>query len=200
MSVPPRRLMPSMPSDSPQTALRDILYHIDLAEAFAAGFNAGTFRDDLRTLYAVTHCIEIISEASRRLAPSLKDRRRRLSGSAWAERATFIGMIMRTWRPTTFGTRCKSPCRPCARSWSKSFDRLANCPDLRLRARFDGRPERRGADQATAAPSPGASGSKPVARGSRGGGGGGGRRGRGRGAGLGGGGRGRARSPGRSRA
>jgi uncharacterized protein with HEPN domain len=63
-----------MPSDSLRTPLRDILYHIDLAETFAAGFDLGHFRGDLRTVYAVTRCLEIISEASRRLPPSLKER------------------------------------------------------------------------------------------------------------------------------
>ena len=32
------------------------------------GFDLVAFRDDLRTLYAVTRCLEIISEASRRLS------------------------------------------------------------------------------------------------------------------------------------
>jgi uncharacterized protein with HEPN domain len=63
-----------MPSDPARTPLRDILHHIDLAEAFAAGFDAARFRDDLRTVYAVTRCLEIISEASRRLSRSLKER------------------------------------------------------------------------------------------------------------------------------
>jgi len=63
-----------MPSDSARTPLRDILHHIGLAEAFTAGFDADTFRDDLRTVYAATRCLEIISEASRRLPPALKKR------------------------------------------------------------------------------------------------------------------------------
>ncbi len=63
-----------MPSDPARAALRDILHHIDLAEAFATGFDAASFRDDLRAVYAVTRCLEIISEASRRLPPSLKER------------------------------------------------------------------------------------------------------------------------------
>jgi uncharacterized protein with HEPN domain len=63
-----------MRSDSVARTLRDIPYHVDLAEAFVAGLDSAAFQSDLRTLFAVTRCLEIISEASRRLPSSLKDR------------------------------------------------------------------------------------------------------------------------------
>ncbi|MGC2203881.1 MAG: HepT-like ribonuclease domain-containing protein [Stellaceae bacterium] len=63
-----------MRSDAALSALHDIAHHIDLAAHFAAGFDYETFRDDLRTVYAVTRCLEIISEASRRLPNELKAR------------------------------------------------------------------------------------------------------------------------------
>src|ERR1700752_4672994 len=63
-----------MRSDAGLSALRDIAYHIDLAVHFAAGFDYESFRDNLRTVYAVTRCLEIISEASRRLPDELKAR------------------------------------------------------------------------------------------------------------------------------
>jgi uncharacterized protein with HEPN domain len=63
-----------MPSKSADTALRDILHHIDLAAQFAAGLDYERFRDDVRTVYAVTRCLEIISEASRRLSEAMKSR------------------------------------------------------------------------------------------------------------------------------
>src|ERR1700710_2287344 len=63
-----------MPSRTEERSLRDILYHIDLATEFVAGFDRDTFKDDLRTVYAVTRCLEIISEASRRLPEELKAR------------------------------------------------------------------------------------------------------------------------------
>jgi uncharacterized protein with HEPN domain len=63
-----------MPSDTASAALRDIAHHIDLAIQFAASFTYDTFREDLRTVYAVTRCLEIISEASRRLPDELKAR------------------------------------------------------------------------------------------------------------------------------
>jgi uncharacterized protein with HEPN domain len=63
-----------MLSESPARTLSDILYHFDRAQAFVAGFDRAAFQADLRTLFAVTRCLEIISEASRRLPPALKDR------------------------------------------------------------------------------------------------------------------------------
>jgi uncharacterized protein with HEPN domain len=63
-----------MPSDAADAALRDILRHIEIAGQFVAGFNWAAFHGDLRTIYAVTRCLEIISEASRRLPDELKAR------------------------------------------------------------------------------------------------------------------------------
>ena len=63
-----------MPSESATFALRDIAYHIDLADYFTKGFDFVAFCDDLRTDYAVTRCLEIISEASRRLPDAMKAR------------------------------------------------------------------------------------------------------------------------------
>ncbi len=51
-----------------------MLYHIDLAGRFVAGFDYATFHDDERTVYAVTRCLEIISEASRRLSEDMQAR------------------------------------------------------------------------------------------------------------------------------
>ena len=63
-----------MLSDFAIAALRDMAYHMDLADRFAGGLDATEFRDDLRTVYAVTRCLEIISEASRRLPDEMKAR------------------------------------------------------------------------------------------------------------------------------
>lgn len=63
-----------MPSDRIDGALRDILHHIDLAIRFAGGLDRGAFAADVRTVYAVTRCLEIISEASRPLPDELKTR------------------------------------------------------------------------------------------------------------------------------
>jgi uncharacterized protein with HEPN domain len=63
-----------MPSESAVAALHDIARHIELAEHFVKGFDFVAFRDDPRTVYAVTRCLEIISEASRRLTDEMKAR------------------------------------------------------------------------------------------------------------------------------
>jgi len=63
-----------MPSKPAATALRDILHHIELATSFSAGFDRTAFRRDIKTVYAVTRCLEIISEASRRLPDDVKAR------------------------------------------------------------------------------------------------------------------------------
>jgi uncharacterized protein with HEPN domain len=54
--------------------LADIEHHIGMAQGFVAGMGFETFKDDSLRLYAVTRCLEIISEASRRLPDELKAR------------------------------------------------------------------------------------------------------------------------------
>jgi uncharacterized protein with HEPN domain len=63
-----------MLSSAATAALRDIAHHIDLAVHFTAGFDYDAFVADQRTVYAATRCLEIISEASRRLPDELKAR------------------------------------------------------------------------------------------------------------------------------
>lgn len=73
-----------MPSDRIDGTLRDIPHHIDLAIQFAGGLDREAFAADVRTVYAVTRCLEIISEASRRLPDELK---RRHPAIAWKQMA-----------------------------------------------------------------------------------------------------------------
>ncbi len=49
-----------MPSDAGHSALADIAYQLNLAEQFTAGLDYEAFQADLRTVYAVTRCLEII--------------------------------------------------------------------------------------------------------------------------------------------
>jgi uncharacterized protein with HEPN domain len=76
--------MPFDPSKS-RRWLVDIQHHIAMAESFVAGVGYETFKDDNLRLYAVTRCLEIISEASRRLPDALKARHPSVE---WREMAT----------------------------------------------------------------------------------------------------------------
>lgn len=73
-----------MPSERTSGVLRDILHHINLATQFVEGFDRETFKLDTRAVYAVTRCLEIISEASRRLPTELKLRH---PGIPWKQMA-----------------------------------------------------------------------------------------------------------------
>jgi uncharacterized protein with HEPN domain len=73
-----------MRSKSPQGALADILRNIELARGFVADMSFEAFRSDQRTFYAVIRCLEIISEASRKLPDDLKARHANIP---WAEMA-----------------------------------------------------------------------------------------------------------------
>ena len=84
MSVPPQHPTRSMRSERARGALRDIRHHIDLATRFIEGFDRDTFKSDIRAVYAVTRCLEIISEASRRLPDELKARH---PGISWKQMA-----------------------------------------------------------------------------------------------------------------
>src|SRR5436305_8243046 len=74
MSALPWRPTLSMPFSSVVAELQDILHHIELATRFITGMDRTTFVEDVRAVYAVTRCLEIISEASRRLPDELKAR------------------------------------------------------------------------------------------------------------------------------
>ena len=63
-----------MPSRDTARVLHTIAYNIELARRFVGDISYDAFADDERTLYAVTRCLEIISEASRRLPDDLKGR------------------------------------------------------------------------------------------------------------------------------
>jgi uncharacterized protein with HEPN domain len=62
-----------MPSDN-AAVLKDIEHHILLAIQFTSGIDYESFRNDTRTVFAVIRCLEIVSEASRRLPDELKAR------------------------------------------------------------------------------------------------------------------------------
>jgi uncharacterized protein with HEPN domain len=73
-----------MPSDYERAVLHDILQHLDLIQQFTGQQDFESFRRDTLRVYAVTRCLEIISEASRRLSDGLKARHPDI---AWKEMA-----------------------------------------------------------------------------------------------------------------
>jgi uncharacterized protein with HEPN domain len=66
--------MPSTLSEIEREALQDIRDNIVRAGRFVGDFELEEFLSDDKTFYAATRCLEIISEASRRLSPELKER------------------------------------------------------------------------------------------------------------------------------
>jgi uncharacterized protein with HEPN domain len=63
-----------MLSDRVRKALLDIRDNILLAQQWSADMTLGAFTEDRPRFYAVTRCLEIISEASRRLPAELAQR------------------------------------------------------------------------------------------------------------------------------
>ena len=63
-----------MSSSDADRAIAAILHNIALARRFVEGMTLQQFSDDERTIYAVTRCLEIVSEASRRLPVDAKAR------------------------------------------------------------------------------------------------------------------------------
>jgi uncharacterized protein with HEPN domain len=63
-----------MPSDRVRKALLDIRDNILLAQQWSANLAVDAFASDRLRFYAVTRCLEIISEASRRLSPDIRQR------------------------------------------------------------------------------------------------------------------------------
>jgi uncharacterized protein with HEPN domain len=63
-----------MPSDRAGQALLDIRDNVRLAQEFTDGMTLETFKADRRTFYAVARCLEIISEAARRLPAAMRER------------------------------------------------------------------------------------------------------------------------------
>lgn len=75
-----------------------MLHHITLARKFVEGMNFTDFENDLRTTYAVIRCLEIISEASRRLPETVKVRHPAI---AWKEMAGAGNVYRRDYEDVT---------------------------------------------------------------------------------------------------
>ena len=87
--------------------LIDMQHHITLAQNFVAGTMYESFKDDMLRLYAVTRCLEIISEASRRLPeevtarhPAIEWREMAASGNFYRHEYEDVA-ASRVWRTLT---------------------------------------------------------------------------------------------------
>lgn len=107
-----------MPSDS-ASALLDMRRHIDLAFQFIAGLNYEAFQSDTRTVYAVTRCLEVISEASRRLPDEMKARHPSIAWKNMAGAGNSTGTTTRMSRQPWCGTPCNWLFHRCER-WSRA--------------------------------------------------------------------------------
>lgn len=90
-----------MRSERAKAALLAIQLHGREAQVFLDGVSRDAFRQDRRTFHAVTRCLEIISEATRRLPEPLKARTRTCPGATSPTPETSTGTSTTTWRPTS---------------------------------------------------------------------------------------------------
>jgi len=63
-----------MPFDKTLLALHDIMQNARLAREFLGDFSHRQLKADRRTFYAVCRCLEIVSEAARRLPAGIRER------------------------------------------------------------------------------------------------------------------------------
>ena len=73
-----------MSSKNPAQRLCDIVDNIDAIRDFTARMDHDDFAADRKTVYAVVRALEIVSEATRRLPPELKDRHPEIDWTAVA--------------------------------------------------------------------------------------------------------------------
>ena len=117
-----------MPSKRASIALFDIRDNARLAQEFAAGLSRDTLKADRRTFYAVTRYLEIISEAARRMPPSLRERRpelpwREIMGIGNVSRHDYDNVAEEIGGCTTALSHCsplsrtKSPICPLSPHW-----------------------------------------------------------------------------------
>jgi uncharacterized protein with HEPN domain len=97
--------MPSEAGPTPKEELawRAIQDNIELAQAFVIGMTADEFAADRRTFYAVTRCLEIISEAARRLRGAQQDLRPELEWRQIEDSGNVFRHLISMWRKAGCG-------------------------------------------------------------------------------------------------
>jgi len=63
-----------MPDKDWRVLVQDMIDHSRYARAHAAGLDEAAFVADLKTVHAVTRCVEIIGEAARSIPQDIRDR------------------------------------------------------------------------------------------------------------------------------
>jgi hypothetical protein len=102
-----------MPSKSPSNALIQIAENLRLAREFVGNMSYDAFAEDRRTVYAVTRCFEIVSEASRRLPEEIRCVIPISHGGTSLRRATSSGTIMRMSARKSCGERSSRASSHC---------------------------------------------------------------------------------------
>ena len=93
-----------MPSENTARILQTLAHNIGLARQFVEGHTADSFASDERTIYAVTRCLEIISEASADCQTKSRHITLRFPGRRSPDRGMFTAMTTRTSSQAFFGT------------------------------------------------------------------------------------------------
>ncbi|MDB5412118.1 MAG: hypothetical protein JWR10_453 [Rubritepida sp.] len=101
-----------MRSDRSRDALRDIRDNIRLAQEFTEGLDASSFAEDARTRYAVIRCLEIISEASRRVGEAVQARHPQLPWSQIASSGNIYRHEYEDVRPEVLWRTVREALRP----------------------------------------------------------------------------------------
>ena len=111
----------SMHSERALQALLTIKDNIVLARTWAGSMSFHTFAEERQTFYAVTRCLEIISEASRRLPDDLRERHPSMPWRDSPMRETPIAMPMMASRNASSWLPSKGPCPSLNGSWTRNW-------------------------------------------------------------------------------
>lgn len=127
-----------MLSKNPAQRLSDILDNIQAISEFTTGMTFDVYTSDLKTVYAVTRALEIISEASRRLPDELKQRHPEIDWAGVSAAGNVYrheyDVVMIRW----CGIQSSTNWRPCARLVSMNCNALKTCRSSRpLRSQLE---------------------------------------------------------------
>ena len=125
-----------MPFESFRNALYDMRDNIRLAQEFVAGIDLASFQNSRRDVYAVTRALEIVSEASRKLPETVRERHPQLpwrgirdSGNVYRHQYDNVAesYLWRTVQTIIFRPSSKRSCQkssdstPARNRWRRSW-------------------------------------------------------------------------------